>query len=83
MRKKGKIKEQKKLIKLHIEIISKFDKDFSEFIILNKKDYNEFECNKTYITSIENLLEVEPIYGRNYLINYLQNLLYFLKKYWG
>ena len=60
MRKKGKIKKQKKLIKLSIEIISEYDKDFSEFIIINKKDYNEFESNKTYITSIENLEEVEP-----------------------
>ena len=29
MRKKGKIKKQKKLIKLPIEIISEFDNDFS------------------------------------------------------
>ena len=60
MRKKSKIKKQKKLIKLPIEIISEYDKNFSEFIIINKKDYNEFESNKTYITSIENLEEVEP-----------------------
>ena len=58
IRKKGKIKKPKKLIKLPIEIISEYDKDFTEFIIINKKAYNNFERNKTYITSVTNLEEV-------------------------
>ena len=67
IRKKGKIKKPKKLIKLPIEIISEYDKDFTEFIIINKKDYNNFESNKTYITSIENLEEVNPNLWRELL----------------
>ena len=54
----GKYKKPKKLIKLPIEIISEYDEDFTEFIIIIRKSYNSFKENKSYITSIENLEEV-------------------------
>ena len=59
LRKKGKFKKPKKIIKLPIEIISEYDEDFIEFIIVIKKAFKEFEDNKSYIISIENIEEVE------------------------
>ena len=59
LRKKGKFKKPKKIIKLPIEIISEYDEDFIEFIIVIKKAFKEFEDNKSYIISTENIEEVE------------------------
>ena len=59
LRKKGKFKKPKKIIKLPIEIISEYDEDFIEFIIVIKKAFKEFEDNKSYIISAENIEEVE------------------------
>ena len=59
LRKKGKFKKPKKIIKLPIEIISEYDEDFIELIIIVKKTFKEFEDNKSYIISTENIEEVE------------------------
>ena len=55
LKKIGKYKKSKILIKLSIKIIGEYDDDFTKFIIINKNSYNDFEENKTYITSIINL----------------------------
>jgi len=59
LRKKGKIKKPKKLIKIPIEIISEYDEDYTEFIIILRKSHEDFEENKSYIISIENIEEVD------------------------
>ena len=58
LKKKGKLKKQKKQIKIPIAIISEYNSENSEFFIEIKKEYNNLKEGKSFIVSLDLLEEV-------------------------